>query len=207
MYSAVIWIYCIKEEIYDPSNGKERCSDLTRRAENAFVLYVCITFQSIKMFWHILPWIRSRVSFLNTWFRGSMRNWKVSQFQGILLLKKHNRILDQFFREVIRQHMASQSLNILKICLIYCCKYFCPFEVLFSRKQLVSDTQQVSSTWQDPDLSGVSPVKCHGEWHERLMPEVSPPLPHSDVALCTQVTQGPCNYEGVWLSMKVKALC
>lgn len=116
-YSAVIWIYCIKEAIYNPTNRKERGSHLTRRAENTFVLYSCKPSQRIKIFCHILLWIMSRISFLNTGFRESMRNWKVSQFQRILLRSSTIRIWNTFL-DVIKQHMESKDLNILIIWLI-----------------------------------------------------------------------------------------
>lgn len=170
MYSAVIWIYCIKEAIYNPINGKERGSHLTRKAENAFVLYPCILSQRIKILCCILLQIGSRGSFLNTGFRESMRNWKVSRFQKILLRRSTIGIWSSF-SEVIKQHMESKHLNILKICLIYCCKNFCPFALLVSSAalqniDLASDTQKVSSTWQDPDLSAflIAPPPGSHQW-------------------------------------------
>lgn len=156
MYSAVIWIHWIKEEIYNPTNGKERDSDLTRRTGNASVLYPCIPSQRIKIFCHILLWIRSRVSFLNIEFRESMRNWTISQFHGILLRSCTIGIWSKL-SEVIKQ-LESKQLNILKTCLIYWWRkkksvplHYCIFFSSVTSKNIEfgSDIWKVSSTWQD----------------------------------------------------------
>ena len=78
------------------------------------------------MFCHILLWIRPRVSFLNTGFRESTRNWEISVSEDFVQ-KQHNSDLEQFLR-VIKEHSKSKHLNSLKICFIYClkkCLHFC----------------------------------------------------------------------------------
>lgn len=81
-----------------------------------------------------------------------MRNWMISQFQGILLRSCTIGILSRF-SEVIKQ-LESKHLNILKTFLIYWCKTFCYFLLLFffffkpvttQNFELVSDVQKVSS--------------------------------------------------------------
>lgn len=111
-------------KIHSPSNGKGRGSDLTRRAENAFVMYPCILSQRIKILCHIPLWTKSRGSFWNTQFRGSVGNCKVSQF--LKLCPRSSTIgICSNFSEVIK------PLNILIFLLIYCCKNFCAFALLF----------------------------------------------------------------------------
>lgn len=175
MYSVVVWIYCIKEVICNPSNGKEISSDLTRRAKKAFLLYLCTSSQRIKIFCHTLLWIRFWVIFLSTQLRGSMKKWQVSQFWGILLRRSTVRI-GSSFSEVVKQYVESKPLNVLRICLRLLTNFF-PFCIIYQCFPVVGTI-------------GVSAIKCYREWQERLTPKISFSLPRSVVFLCTQVIQG-----------------
>lgn len=163
--------------------------------------YILAYSQRIKIFCCILLQIGSRGSFLNTGFRELMRNWKVSRFQRILLRSSTVGIWSSFSK-VIKQHMESKHLNILKFASYIAAKISAllhyrlalqPYKTLIwpvtHRKCPALGKTQIYQRFLIVPPQG----SHHGEWHERLMPEVTPSLPHPIITLSTQATQGLCD--------------